>query len=46
MALRPFVGPWPLFQFLDNIHNRYDSLDGGSAGLNAFAYTQNNKITE
>jgi hypothetical protein len=22
MALRPFVGPWPLFQFLDSIHSR------------------------
>jgi hypothetical protein len=21
-ALQPFVGPWPLFQFLDPIHNR------------------------
>jgi hypothetical protein len=24
----PFVGPWPLFQFLNPIHCRYDSLDG------------------
>jgi hypothetical protein len=22
MALQPFVGPWPLFQFLDPIHSR------------------------
>jgi hypothetical protein len=22
MALQPFVGPWPLFQFLDPIHGR------------------------
>jgi hypothetical protein len=22
MALQPFVGPWPLFQFLNPIHNR------------------------
>jgi hypothetical protein len=22
MALQPFVGPWPLFQFLDSIHRR------------------------
>jgi uncharacterized membrane protein YkgB len=21
-ALQPFVGPWPLFQFLDTIHSR------------------------
>jgi hypothetical protein len=28
MALQPFVGPWTLFQFLDPIHSRQDSLDG------------------
>jgi hypothetical protein len=28
MTLQPFVGPWPLFQVLDLLHNRYDSLDG------------------
>jgi hypothetical protein len=28
MALQPFVGPWPLFQFLEPIHSRQDSLDG------------------
>jgi hypothetical protein len=22
MALQPFVGPWPLFQYLDPIHGR------------------------
>jgi hypothetical protein len=22
MALEPFVGPWPLFQFLDLLHSR------------------------
>jgi hypothetical protein len=22
MALQPFLGPWPLFQFLDPIHSR------------------------
>jgi hypothetical protein len=21
MALQPFVGPWPLFQFLDHLHS-------------------------
>jgi hypothetical protein len=29
MVLQPFV-PWPLFQFLNPIHSRYDSLDRGS----------------
>jgi hypothetical protein len=28
MATQPFVGPWPLFQFLDPINGRQDSLDG------------------
>jgi hypothetical protein len=27
MALQPFVEPWPLFQFLELLHSRYDSLD-------------------
>jgi hypothetical protein len=31
MPLQPFVGPWPLFQFLNPIHSRQDSLGGGSA---------------
>jgi hypothetical protein len=22
IALQPFIGPWPLFQFLDPIHSR------------------------
>jgi hypothetical protein len=42
MAVQPFVGPWPLFQFLDPIHSQEDSLDGGSAHRNASTYTQNN----
>jgi hypothetical protein len=42
----PFVGPWPFYQFLNCIHSRYDSLDGGSAHLKAAAYTQNNTNTE
>jgi hypothetical protein len=41
MALQPFVGPWKLFQFLDPIHSRYDSLDRGSASCKASTYTQN-----
>jgi hypothetical protein len=34
------------FQFLDPIHSRYDSLDGGSARRKAATYTQNNTNTE
>jgi hypothetical protein len=37
-----FVGPWTLFQFLDPIHSRWDSLDRGSARRKAANYTQNN----
>jgi hypothetical protein len=29
--LQPFVGLWPHFQYLNPIHSRQDSLDGGSA---------------
>jgi hypothetical protein len=29
VVLQSFVGPWPLFQFLNPVHTRYDSLDGG-----------------
>jgi hypothetical protein len=46
MALQPFVGPWPLFQFLDPIHSPEDSLDGGSARRKAPAYTQNDTNTK
>jgi hypothetical protein len=46
MVLQPFVGPLLLFQFLDLLHSRYDSLDGGSARLKAATYTQNNTNTE
>jgi hypothetical protein len=46
MALQPFAGPWPLFQFLDPIHSREDSLDGGSDRRKAATYTQNNRNTE
>jgi hypothetical protein len=45
MVLQPF-GPWPLFQVLDPIHSRYDSLGGGSARLKASTYTQSNTNTE
>jgi hypothetical protein len=47
MALQPFAGPWALFQFLDPIHSRWDSLDGGSARPKAATYrrqqTQNKR---
>jgi hypothetical protein len=46
MALQTFVGPWPLFQFLDPMHIRQDSLDGGSARRKASTYTQNNTNTQ
>jgi hypothetical protein len=42
MALVPLVGAWPLYQFLDPIHSREDSLDGGSAHCKAATYIQNN----
>jgi hypothetical protein len=35
-------GPRPLFQFLNPIHSRYDSLDGGSARRKAATYTNTN----
>jgi hypothetical protein len=37
VALEPFE-PWPLFQFLNPIHNRQDSLDEGSARRKAATY--------
>jgi hypothetical protein len=43
MALKLPVGPWSLFQFLDPIHSRKDSLDGGSARRKASTYIQYNK---
>ena len=39
MALQPYVGPWPLFQFL-NLYSRQNSLDRESGRLKAAAYTQ------
>jgi hypothetical protein len=41
MALQPF-GPWPLFQSLNPIYSRWDSLDGVSARRKVATYTQNN----
>jgi hypothetical protein len=46
MALQSFVGPWLLFQFLNPISSRYDSLDGGSARRKVATYTQDNTNTE
>jgi hypothetical protein len=43
MAVQYFVDPWPLFQFLDLIHSRYDSLDGESARRKAATYTEQHK---
>jgi hypothetical protein len=41
-----FAGSWPLFQFLNPIRSKYDSLDGGSDCRKAATYKQNNTITE
>jgi hypothetical protein len=37
-----FRWPWPLFQLLNPIHSRQNSLDGRSARRKAATYTQNN----
>jgi hypothetical protein len=39
-VLRPFVGLWPLFQFLELLHGWQDSLDRGSARHKATISTQ------
>jgi hypothetical protein len=44
MSLQPFVEPGLRFQLLDPIHNRYDSLDRGSARFKASAYTEQHKL--
>jgi hypothetical protein len=46
MAVKPFVGNWPLLQFLEPIHRREESLGEWSARLKAATYTQNNTSTE
>jgi hypothetical protein len=43
---RPFVGPWPVFQFPNQIHSRWDSLDGVSARSKAPTYTKDNTNIE
>jgi hypothetical protein len=42
MDLQPFVAPWPHFKFLNPIHSRQDSVDGGSARRKAATYTEIN----
>jgi hypothetical protein len=42
-TLQPFVGPWPLFQFLNPIHSRQDFLDAESGRRKAAIYTQNKR---
>jgi hypothetical protein len=39
MALQAFIGPLPLFQFLDPVLSRWNSLDGGSARRKSSIYT-------
>jgi hypothetical protein len=46
MALQPSVGPWLLFQFLDLVHSRQASLDGGSACHKATNRTHNSRNTQ
>jgi hypothetical protein len=42
----PFAGSWSLFQFLNPIQSRLESLDGGSARRKVATYTQNNTNPE
>jgi hypothetical protein len=46
MGLQPFVGPWPVFQFLYLLRSRQDSLDRGSARRKVATHAQNNINTE
>jgi hypothetical protein len=46
MAVQLFVGPCPLFQFLDSKHWLRDSLDLRSAVAKASTYTQDNTNTK
>jgi hypothetical protein len=36
-------GPWPLFQLLDLLHIRQDTLEGGSARRKVATYTEQHK---
>jgi hypothetical protein len=44
MALQPFAGPWPPFQFLDLLHSRWDSFYGGSGRRKAAACTHTSML--
>jgi hypothetical protein len=46
VAIQSFVGSWPIFQFPNHIHSRYDSLDGGWGRRKAVTYTRKNTNTE
>jgi hypothetical protein len=44
MAVQPYVGPCPLFQFRDPVHSRQDSLDGGiSPSQGRYLHTEQHK---
>jgi hypothetical protein len=43
MAVQSFVRPWPLFQFLNLIHSRQNSLDKGLARREAATCTQDSQ---
>jgi hypothetical protein len=43
MALQPFVGPWPLFQFLDLFTQSVGLLGRGLARRKADTCTQNKR---
>jgi hypothetical protein len=46
MALQPFVGPWPLFQFLDLFTQSAGLFGRGSARRKASTCPQGNTNTE
>jgi hypothetical protein len=46
MALQTFCWTLTRFQFLNPIHSRQDTLEGGSAHRKATVYTQDNTNTE
>jgi hypothetical protein len=46
MALQPFVGPWPLFRFLDLFTQSVRLFGRVSVCRKAATYTQDNSSTE
>jgi hypothetical protein len=46
MPVKPFVGLYTVFQILHPIHNRKDSLGGGSVYGKTTTYTIDNTSTE